>query len=133
MVLSETCLSSSTQERLATYISKLEVIKTRVIRSWFTFDKLVNSVQFIHILTKYCLEAKIVKTLGDGDIWNNLLTTKNIRNNKKLLAGIKALPEANYDQICEAVDDIMASLTSEVQIFIEKTLVSLEEMYDKKR
>ncbi|CAF2077457.1 unnamed protein product [Brassica napus] len=84
-------------------------------------------------VTKYCLEAKIVKTLGDGDIWNNLLTTKNIRNNKKLLAGIKALPEANYDQICEAVDDIMASLTSEVQIFIEKTLVSLEEMYDKKR
>ena len=51
-----------------------------------------------------------MKTLGDGDIWNNLLTTKNIRNNKKLLAGIKALPEANYDQICEAVDDIMVSL-----------------------
>ncbi|CAN7074267.1 unnamed protein product [Brassica oleracea var. botrytis] len=42
------------------------------------------------------------------------------------------LPEAYYDQIGEAVDDIMASLTSEVQIFIEKTLVSLEEMYNKK-
>uniref|UniRef100_A0A0D3AC44 Uncharacterized protein n=1 Tax=Brassica oleracea var. oleracea TaxID=109376 RepID=A0A0D3AC44_BRAOL len=45
----------------------------------------------IKTLTKYCLDAKIVKTLGDGDIWNNLLTTNNIRNNKKLLAGIKAL------------------------------------------
>ncbi|KAF2540825.1 hypothetical protein F2Q68_00032259 [Brassica cretica] len=48
-------------------------------------------VDFFVFLTKYCLDAKIVKTLGDGDIWNNLLTTNNIRNNKKLLAGIKAL------------------------------------------
>lgn len=84
----------------------------------------------------------------------------NITNNKKLLAGIKGLQETYYDKICEAVDDIMvsfkkrvfasfffcvlsehwynkcalfqASLNSEVQVFIQKTLVSLEEMYNKK-
>ncbi|KAL0690540.1 hypothetical protein Bca4012_090218 [Brassica carinata] len=68
----------------------------------------------IKTLTKYCLDAKIVKTLGDGDIWNNLLTTNNIRNNKKLLAGIKAL--RLYQRL----------------IMTKSTLVSLEEMYNKK-
>ncbi|KAJ4911297.1 RING/U-box superfamily protein [Raphanus sativus] len=38
MVLSEMCLSSSTQERLATYISKLEAIKTRSYRRGFMIE-----------------------------------------------------------------------------------------------
>ncbi|KAJ4904090.1 hypothetical protein Rs2_18041 [Raphanus sativus] len=83
-------------------------------------------------VTKYGLDPKTVKTLGNGDIWNNLLMENNITNNKKLLAGIKGLQETYYDKICEAVDDIMGSLNSEVQVFIQKTLVSLEEMYNKK-
>lgn len=147
MVLSETCSQVPLRSVLQLIYQILQI---------FVLDVILFRV--IHV-TKNCLDAKIVKTLGDGDIWNNLLTTNNIRNNKKLLAGIKALPEANYDQICEAVDDIMvslkrfafffcvwseehwynnictlfqASLTSEVEIFIEKTLVSLEEMYNKK-
>ncbi|XP_056863367.1 uncharacterized protein LOC130510769 isoform X2 [Raphanus sativus] len=86
----------------------------------------------IKTLTKYGLDPKTVKTLGNGDIWNNLLMENNITNNKKLLAGIKGLQETYYDKICEAVDDIMGSLNSEVQVFIQKTLVSLEEMYNKK-
>ncbi|XP_056846437.1 uncharacterized protein LOC130497557 [Raphanus sativus] len=86
----------------------------------------------IKTLTKYDLDPNTVKTLGNGDIWNNLLIENNITNNKKLLTGIKGLQETYYDKICEAVDDIMASLNSEVQVFIQKTLVSLEEMYNKK-
>ncbi|KAJ4884655.1 hypothetical protein Rs2_34748 [Raphanus sativus] len=87
---------------------------------------------FFVFLTKYDLDPNTVKTLGNGDIWNNLLIENNITNNKKLLTGIKGLQETYYDKICEAVDDIMASLNSEVQVFIQKTLVSLEEMYNKK-
>ncbi|KAJ0259345.1 hypothetical protein HA466_0057150 [Hirschfeldia incana] len=100
----------------------------KAFRDIFFYYVLLRVVQ----VTKYDLDAETVKTLGDGDIWNNLLITNNITNSKKLLAGIKGLPETNYDKICEAVDDIMASLTSEVQVFIQKTLVSLEEMYNKK-
>ncbi|KAH0904108.1 hypothetical protein HID58_043611 [Brassica napus] len=95
--------------------------KPSVITSQWSCRRRVSQVPLI---TKYCLEAKIVKTLGDGDIWNNLLTTKNIRNNKKLLAGIKALPEANYDQICEAVDDIMNNTDTTICTLFQASLTS---------
>ncbi|KAF3581490.1 hypothetical protein DY000_02035820 [Brassica cretica] len=73
----------------------------------------------IKTLIDYGIDAETVKILGDAKIWNSLL----IKNNKELLAGVEDLSEIKFDPICEAVDKLMASLTSQVQVFTQTVLL----------
>ncbi|CAN6844616.1 unnamed protein product [Brassica oleracea] len=73
----------------------------------------------IKTLIDYGIDAETVKILGDAKIWNSLL----IKNNKELLAGVEGLSEIKFDPICEAVDKLMASLTSQVQVFTQTVLL----------
>ncbi|WZY90888.1 hypothetical protein YC2023_047623 [Brassica napus] len=72
----------------------------------------------IKTLIDYGIDAETVKILGDAKIWNSLLI-----KNKELLAGVDGLSEIKFDQICEAVDKLMASLTSQVQVFTQTVLL----------
>ncbi|KAG2309484.1 hypothetical protein Bca52824_029232 [Brassica carinata] len=82
----------------------------------------------IKTLTEYGLDGDTVKVLDKAEIWNSLL----LRNDKKLLAGTKGLPESKYDQICEAIGRIMDSLESKVQEFTDTTVAAMEDMYHQK-
>ncbi|KAL0896530.1 hypothetical protein Bca101_080491 [Brassica carinata] len=82
----------------------------------------------IKTLTEYGLDGDTVKVLDKAEICNSLL----LRNDKKLLAGTKGLPESKYDQICEAIGRIMDSLESKVQEFTDTTVAAMEDMYHQK-
>ncbi|CAN6835907.1 unnamed protein product [Brassica oleracea] len=73
----------------------------------------------INSVIDYGIDAETVKILGDAKIWNSLL----IKNNNELLAGVEGLSEIKFDPICEAVDKLMASLTSQVQVFTQSVLL----------
>ncbi|CDY14792.1 BnaC04g47890D [Brassica napus] len=78
-----------------------------------------KTVPKIKTLIDYGIDAETVKILGDAKIWNSLL----IKNNNELLAGVEGLSEIKFDPICEAVDKLMASLTSQVQVFTQSVLL----------
>ncbi|KAH0887267.1 hypothetical protein HID58_063363 [Brassica napus] len=92
---------------------------TFIILYGLQFPQSSSVIFFVPQVIDYCIDAETVKILGDAKIWNSLL----IKNNKELLAGVDGLSEIKFDPIFEAVDKLMASLTSQVQVFTQTVLL----------
>ncbi|KAL0671691.1 hypothetical protein Bca4012_034395 [Brassica carinata] len=92
---------------------------TFIILYGLQFPQSLSVIFFVPQVIDYGIDAETVKILGDAKIWNSLL----IKNNKELLAGVEGLSEIKFDPICEAVDKLMASLTSQVQVFTQTVLL----------
>ncbi|KAG2309460.1 hypothetical protein Bca52824_029208 [Brassica carinata] len=92
---------------------------TFIILYGLQFPQSLSVIFFVPQVIDYGIDAETVKILGDAKIWNSLL----IKNNKELLAGVEGLSEIKFDPICEAVDKLMASLTSQVQVFTQMVLL----------